>query len=268
MKKENITDKRRIFLAGDSTVQSYSKDKEPQTGWGQVWWEYFKGAGECVSFPSPDSAFKQSVSYELEDVIIDNRAMAARSSRSFREEGRLEDIASALKEGDYLLAQFGHNDANQAKEERYVRPEDFGASLAPYAALCREKGAICILVTPIAMRNCDDNPDGTFTYSFPEYRSAMIAYAKLNSLPLLDLGKATTEYCARMGAEACKSLFLWVSPGEYPDSECAQGRQDNAHLQLNGARAFAGVLTKLVREYENDERLDALRSFLQEDISV
>ncbi|MCD8379502.1 MAG: hypothetical protein LUC95_04060 [Lachnospiraceae bacterium] len=244
-------------------MQSYPKDKEPQTGWGQVWWEYFKGAGQCVSYLSPDSAFHQSVCYELPDVIIDNRAMAARSSRSFREEGRLADIAAVLKEGDYLLAQFGHNDANQAKEERYVRPEDFGASLAPYAALCREKRAYFVLVTPIAMRNCDDHSDGSFTYSFPEYRQAMIAYAEQNHIPLLDLGKATTEYCAGGGAEGCKSLFLWVNPGDFPDGEFADGRQDNAHLQLGGARAFAGVLTKLIREYEQDERLDGLRSLLE-----
>lgn len=34
---------RRIYLAGDSTVQSYTKVMEPQTGWGQVFYEYFKG---------------------------------------------------------------------------------------------------------------------------------------------------------------------------------------------------------------------------------
>ncbi|MCD8069174.1 MAG: rhamnogalacturonan acetylesterase [Lachnospiraceae bacterium] len=254
--------KTRIFLAGDSTVQSYPKEKEPQTGWGQVWWEYFQGAEQCVSYPS-DSVFSQAVCYELADVIIDNRAMAGRSSRSFREEGRLSDIAKAVGEGDYLLAQFGHNDANQAKEERYVRPEDFGASLAPFAELCAQKGAVFILVTPIAMRNCEDNPEGKFTYSFPEYREAMIRYAKEAGLPLLDLGKATTEYCGKLGAEECKKLFLWVKPGEYPDSECADGRQDNAHLQLAGARVFAGVLTELIQNDNQDSQLDALRSWLR-----
>ncbi len=262
MTENTVTRKRKIFLAGDSTVQSYPHSKAPQTGWGQVWWEFFKGAGQCTASPSADSAFHQSVSYELPEVIIDNRAMAARSSRSFREEGRLEDIAASIKEGDYLLAQFGHNDANQAKEERYVRPEDFGASLEPYAALCREKGAVFILVTAIAMRNCEDNPDGVFTCSFPEYRQAMLAYSQQNNLPLLDLGKATTEYCARLGAEGSKTLFLWVAPGEYPDGEFSGGRQDNAHLQLQGARAFAGELTRLVKEYDSDDRLDVLRSLL------
>ncbi len=262
MKNETITRKRRIFLAGDSTVQSYPKEKEPQTGWGQVWWEYFKGAGQCVSYPSPDSVFSQTVCYELPDIIIDNRAMAARSSRSFREEGRLADIADAIREGDYLLAQFGHNDANEAKSERYVKPEDFGSFLEPYAALCRERGATCVLLTPIAMRNCDENPDGTFTYSFPEYRQAMIRYAAEHDVPLLDLGKATTEYCASIGGEACKKLFLWVQPGAYPDSECADGKQDNAHLQLAGARAFAGVLTGLVKSYKQDNRLNSLKELL------
>ncbi|MCD8325669.1 MAG: rhamnogalacturonan acetylesterase [Lachnospiraceae bacterium] len=254
--------KRRIFLVGDSTVQSYSNQNAPQTGWGQVWWEYFQGAENCILDPSKDSAFSQAVSYELQNVIIDNRAMAARSSRSFREEGRLLDIAKVIGRGDYLLAQFGHNDANQAKPERYVKPEDFGASLEPFADLCAQKGAVCILVTPVAMRNCEDHPERKFTYSFPVYRQAMIAYAREAGLPLLDLGKATTEYCERLGSEECKKLFLWVRPGEYPDSACADGRQDNAHLQLAGARAFAGVLTELIRKYDRDDRLEALKSWL------
>jgi carbohydrate esterase family 12 est12B len=254
---------RRIYLAGDSTVQSYTKVMEPQTGWGQVFYEYFKGHDECVERQSIDSRFTQSRQYELPGVVIDNRAMAGRSSRNYRVEGRLLDIADSIKEGDYLFVQFGHNDANKAKEERYVEPEKFGESLMPYVEVCRKAKATCVLITAIAMRNCDDNPEGKFTYSFPEYREAMIAFARKENIPLLDLGKATTELCEKTGPEGCKQLFLWVEPGEYPNSKHKDGKQDNAHLKVAGARAFAGVLRGLIKAYNQDDRLDFIKAQLR-----
>ena len=53
--------------------------------------------------------------------------MAGRSSRSFREEGRLADIEASLRPGDYLVVQFGHNDAYREKAERYVTPSTITA---------------------------------------------------------------------------------------------------------------------------------------------
>ena len=67
--------------------------------------------------------------------------MAGRSSRSFREEGRLADIEASLRPGDYLVVQFGHNDAYREKAERYVAPEAFGASLQPYLDAVTATGA-------------------------------------------------------------------------------------------------------------------------------
>lgn len=255
--------KKRIFLAGDSTVQSYKAGTEPQTGWGQVLYENFKGSQNCKIYPSSDSRFAQSMCYELDEVIIDNRAMAARSSRTFREEGRLEDIAECMKAGDYMLVQFAHNDANQGKPERYVPAEAFGASLLPFAELCRSRGALCIMVTAIAMRNCDDSPDGSFQISFPEYRKAMMDFAAKEDLVLLDMGKATTEYCGKLGGEECKKLFLWTKPGEYPDSTHKDGTMDNAHLQKRGAREFANILTNLVKDYRADDRLEEFKKWLR-----
>lgn len=250
--------KSRIFLAGDSTVQAYSASQAPQNGWGQRWYECFRGHETCRSCHPDDSRFPQAVCYELADVILDNRAMAGRSSRSFREEGRLADIEEAMGEGDWLLVQFGHNDAN-TKPERFVPSEEFGASLAYYADVCRRKKAVCVLVTPIAMR--DSAADGSC--SFPEYREAMIEYAKKAGLPLLDLGLATARYCLKEGPEACKRLFLWVEPGAWPESAYRDGAQDDAHLQKEGARVFARLLSGLIRE-STDERLAGIRRLLVE----
>ena len=47
-------------------------------------------------------------------VNIVNRARGGRSSRTFITEGHWETITSALKPGDTVLIQFGHNDARVA----------------------------------------------------------------------------------------------------------------------------------------------------------
>ena len=62
--------------------------------------------------------------------------------------------------------QFAHNDANKEKEERYVTPKQYEEYLLRYINAAKECGAQPVLVTAIAMRDCDDKPDGKFSVSF------------------------------------------------------------------------------------------------------
>lgn len=80
-------DKVRIYLAGDSTVKSYGSDNSIG-GWGEFLQEYFNS----------------------NEVEVINRAEGGRSSRSFINQGRLDDILNEIKPGDYLFIQFGIND--------------------------------------------------------------------------------------------------------------------------------------------------------------
>lgn len=89
--------KKRIFLAGDSTVKTYN-DNQYIGGWGQ-YLQWFLNEDE---------------------IGVVNKANGGRSSRSFINEGRLytnteiktnfTSIESEIREGDYLFIQFGHND--------------------------------------------------------------------------------------------------------------------------------------------------------------
>ena len=252
-----------IYLAADSTVQTFQKKDAPQMGWGQKLYESFRDSEKCRNYHPDNTKFDQVTRYEMPWVTIDNRAMAGRSSRSFRDEGRLADIDACIQPGDFMFVQFAHNDANQAKKERYIPVEEYANSLMTYVDVCRRHGAQCVLVTAIAMRNCGDNREGIFTFSFPEYRHAMMRLAREEHLPLLDLGRRTTDYCRRIGKEASKDIFLWVKPGEYPESSLREGKEDNAHLQERGAAVFASLLTDLIREYQADDRLDPIKALLK-----
>lgn len=97
-----------IYLAGDSTVKDYSA-------------EGIYNGGKILN----EGSWGEFLQYFFDEryVTVNNYAQGGRSSRSFINEGKLETIASQMKEGDYLLIQFGHNDcANGASyyEERFA----------------------------------------------------------------------------------------------------------------------------------------------------
>ena len=94
--------------------------------------------------------------YENRHVIVDNCAMGGRSSKTFREEGRLDDIRKHIKSGDYLVIQFGHNDASASKPERYVPVEEFENSLMEYVDTAKKAGATAVLVSSITLRPCSE----------------------------------------------------------------------------------------------------------------
>lgn len=78
-----------LFIVGDSTVKNGSgKGDGGLWGWGQVIGEHF----------------------DKTKIKIENRALGGRSSRTYQTEGLWEKVLGAMKPGDFVLIQFGHND--------------------------------------------------------------------------------------------------------------------------------------------------------------
>lgn len=244
-----------IFLASDSTVQTYDNSTAPQTGWGEVLVEYFCNEKENYKLVSKKV-------YETNDLIIENRAIGGRSSKSFLLEGRLDEILRDVKAGDYVFVQFGHNDATQARPNRYVHSSEFGNYIKYYINGVKQRKATCVLVTPVARRNCNEET-GEFTISFNSYRNEMFKLSEEFHIPLLDLGKYSTKYLNTIGAEESKNLFLWVEKGEYPESTYKDGVCDNTHLQRKGALIFAGIVIDLIKKYKDDKQLTVLQEILE-----
>ena len=79
-----------LYLIGDSTVRNGSgTGSNGQWGWGSLIHAYF----------------------DTTRIHIENQAIGGRSSRTFLAEGRWDKIMTTLKPGDYVMMQFGHNDA-------------------------------------------------------------------------------------------------------------------------------------------------------------
>ncbi|WP_438351165.1 fibronectin type III domain-containing protein [Paenibacillus sp. FA6] len=205
-----------VYLAGDSTVQTYDAYWEPQAGWGQMLPKFFSN-----------------------DVTFKNHAIGGRSSKSFIVEGRLDEVFRAIKPGDYFLVQFGHNDATISVPDRYASPADYKNYLKTYVNGTRQRGAVPILVTPMGRR--DFNGDtGKFNVSFPEYVKAMKEVAAELDVDLVDLSTLSVAYYDSIGAQATLSVFLHLESGIY--GAFPNGSADNTHFQEYGAIQLARLL--------------------------
>lgn len=205
-------------------------EKRPETGWGE----------------------RLAAQFRPGTVTVDNRAKNGRSTRTFIEEGRWQALLEAVRPGDVVLIQFGHNDASVEKVDRYAPPADYERNLARFVADVREREAVPVLLTPVARRRFDEA--GRMQASHGEYPDRMRALAAREGVALIDLERRSTALLQEMGVEGSKPLFLWIDAGtndNYP-----KGVQDNTHFSPQGAtrvaREFAHALcgtALLLKEY-------------------
>ncbi|MBB3112165.1 fibronectin type 3 domain-containing protein [Paenibacillus phyllosphaerae] len=213
-----------VYIAGDSTVQTYDPYWEPEAGWGQMLPRFFN-----------------------DDVTFTNKAIGGRSSKSFIVEGRLDEILLAIKPGDYFLIQFGHNDATISVPERYASVPDYKNYLKTYVNGARQRGATPILVTPMGRRDFNETT-GKFNVSFPEYVAGMKEVAEELNVPLVDLSTLSVAYYDSIGPAASLSVFLHVEPGIY--GAFPNGSADNTHFQEYGAIQLARLLSGGIQELD------------------
>lgn len=245
-----------IYIASDSTVQTYDTYYYPQTGWGQTLSQWF---GDAVEEREADNCtYSQSQVYETKNAIIENRAIGGRSSKSFVEEGKLEDLLEDIDEGDYLLIQWGHNDATYSRPNRYVSSAEFSKWIMDYVNGAYERGATPVLVTPVSRYSYTTAADGTVTWAsnFEAYRQVMISLAKEYDIPIIDLTARSGDICESFGVEGSKSLFLQIAAGEYTTGAYVSGVSDSTHLQWYGAYKFSQAVAQGIVDYADNKDND------------
>jgi lysophospholipase L1-like esterase len=211
-----------IYMVGDSTMCNYEEDRAPRTGWGQVFGEYFN-----------------------KNIVVENNAVSGRSSKSYWDEGLLDEFKDEMEPGDYLFIQFGHNDSKSSDPARYTDPyTTYQEYLTMYINEARERKVHPILLTPINRRKFDD--DGNLILTHKEYPQAMIDLGEELNVPVIDLTEKTIALYEEYGVEGTKDLFLWLDPGEsenYPN-----GKEDNTHLQTLGAHEISKLVVEGIKE--------------------
>jgi len=220
-----------LFIAGDSTAARGRGER--QQGWAEPFAHYF----------------------DLAKINVANRARGGRSSRTFITEGVWDQLLADLKPGDFVLIQFGHNDASPVNEDASVPPaarrargsipgvgdetqavdniitkkhevvHTFGWYLRKMIADTKAKGATPIVLS-LTIRNIwkDGKLEPTSRHS---QWSAETAAA--TSTAFFDLSTAVAAQFEKLGAEKTAAL--------YP--------QDHTHFGAAGAEVR--VVTRVTR---------------------
>lgn len=223
-----------IFIAGDSTAQTYSEEKDGLIkGWGQMLPLFLSG-----------------------DVKVVNHAMGGRSTKTFIGEGRWDKLLSEVKNGDYVFIQFGHNDAS-TRPERHASYDDYRENLVKMIEDVRAKNANPVLLTSIVMRTFKDG--SLIDDRLKGYPVITRRVAKEYGVPMIDLNLKTRDFVTMLGDEASKPYYRWVNPGEDPTKP--EGLKDDTHLMEKGARQVA----YFVAEGLKDLNLHGLSEYVQLD---
>ena len=190
----------------------------PETGWGMVLPEFF-----------------------TDEIKIENHAVNGRSTKSFINEGRWKTVIDKVKKGDWVLIQFGHNDATLERPLRYVTPEAYKEYIRLFVSQSREKGAIPIVVTPVSRNELWT--DGKLEAQHGEYYKSAVEVSQELKVKMIDLTKRSMDFFEGKGKSYVTThYFMNMSPGQYPNYP--EGKTDNTHFVTEGAQAVA----KLVME--------------------
>jgi lysophospholipase L1-like esterase len=211
-----------VFIAGDSTAAPKLDTKRPETGWGEQLQKRF----------------------DERRVRIDNHAANGRSTKTFISEGRWQTLVDKVREGDYVLIQFGHNDQAKEKGERYTPPDDFRANLARFVSEVRAKKATPVLLTPVMRRRFDK--EGKFYDVHGEYPDLTRRVAAEQKVALVDMHRMSEKVLVKYGPEESRKLFLQLKAGENPNYP--NGVDDNTHFSPLGADIMAALAVDGFRE--------------------
>ena len=228
-----------VYLVGDSTVCSFSDGYYyPRYGYGT----------QLANYLDP-----------LASVV--NLALSGRSSKSFIEEANYETLKNSIKEGDYLIIGFGHNDEKSDDAARftdaskpYTDENSFGYYLNEYyIKLAVEKGATPILCTPIVRAKATDDYSGNEGHvtATGNYAQAIIDLGAAVNVPVIDLTAITKAEYSSKGYEVIKQYHA-VTVGAL-DSDGTTvvpnwGSIDKTHLNIYGAKFVAYNLASELKE--------------------
>lgn len=220
-----------FYIIGDSTVKNGDgTGKNNQMGWGTMIDVYFDTA----------------------QISVRNHAIGGRSSRTFITEGRWDKIMATLQKGDYVIMQFGHNDASPLDDTARARGTirgigndsseiynpirkiketvySYGWYMRKYVRETKSKGAIPIICSLVPRNNWKD---GKVTRSADSYALWAEQIAKEEGAYFINLNELVAAKYEEMGEEAVKPFF----------------RVDRTHTNIDGAKLNAEIVAKALKE--------------------
>ena len=229
----------KVYLVGDSTVCDYAPKLDdyylPRYGYGTQLYNYLN----CQ--PSQ----------------IVNYAVSGRSSLSFLTDsnGNYDALKSAIKEGDYLIIGFGHNDEKYDDSTRFTHPTpDYQTATTSdgkpsfqytlyenYVKLAKDVGATPILCTPIVRYNKDgvytNNSVAHVVSGYGDYAAAIKQLGQDTNTAVVDLTKLTADYYTAHNEDA-KYFHAFTTYSGDESAKIPDGI-DTTHINMYGAKMIS-----------------------------
>lgn len=208
-----------LFLCGNSTV--VDQDNEPWASWGQMITRWFS-----------------------DRIAVANFAESGETASTFIAANRLAKALSMMKAGDFLVAEFGHNDQKQ-RGPGMGAYYNFATALKTIIDETRARKATPILITPTQRRSFKD---GRITETHADYPEAMAWVAEREQVPLVDLHAYTRTLYEALGEEGSKRAFVHYPAGTYPGQTTEF--KDNTHFNPYGAYEIAKCVIEGFRQLD------------------
>ncbi len=228
-----------VYLIGDSTVRN---SNEQYWGWGTLFADFV----------------------DTSRIAVANHAMAGRSTRTFRKEGRWDRVFSLFKPGDYLLIQFGHNEGSKPDTTRQgyrgvlrgigkdsvvldwsdgtvevVR--SYGENLRRFVQEAQQKGVTPIILSMIPRNQWDK--EGKVKRADKDFGLWARQIAEEQGVAFIDLNEITATKYDKIGPALVKQKYF---PGDHTHTNY-EGAMENAASVVEGLRQVKHPLTAYLK---------------------
>jgi rhamnogalacturonan acetylesterase len=222
-----------LYIIGDSTVKNGSgKGTDAMWGWGSVIHSGF----------------------DTTRIHLENHAIGGRSSRTFLTEGRWDKIMANLKKGDYVIMQFGHNDAGAVNDTSRARGSirglgeetqeidnmltkkhevvhSFGWYMRKYVDDTHSKGATAIVCSLVPRTNWKDGKVQRSTDSYSLWAEQV---AKSQGTFFINLNEKVAQKYELENEATVKANYFTT--------------KDNTHTSLAGSKLNAQTVLEGIKE--------------------
>lgn len=244
-KEESATRKPTLYIIGDSTVKNGRGD----------------GAGGLWGWGDPIVQF-----FDTSKINIENHALGGTSSRTYRTKGLWDEVMRTIQPGDYVLMQFGHNDAGPLNDTIRARGtihgigeemeeidnlltgihetvHTYGWYIRRYIIETREKGAIPVVMSPIPRNDWNEGKVPRNDETYGKWAREVAAFEETKFINLNEIMALAME---ELGEENITEIYFF--------------KRDHTHTSAKGAILAAKIITEELRKSEDCE----LKNYLLE----
>lgn len=228
-----------VYLIGDSTVRNSNKE---YWGWGTMLTQFL----------------------DTNRISVANHAMAGRSTRTFRKEGRWDKVLDLAKPGDYLLIQFGHNEGSKPDttrqgyrgvlrgigtdsvvldwgEKGQEVVYSYGENLRRFVQEAKQKGVTPVILSMIPRNQWDE--DGHVKRASQGFGLWARQIAEEQGVAFVDLNAITADKYDKIGADLVKSKYF---PGDHTHTNY-DGAMENAASVVEGLNEIKHPLSNYIK---------------------